>query len=90
MLARHYGTLPAWREAMLKLAAGDAETLAELDNVDGVGGRSTEELAEFFEERHNLEVVDELARRAGGRGRRDPAAPRLADRRARPSSSQAR
>ena len=61
-LARHYGTLPAWREAMLKLAAGDEETLAELDNVDRVGGTLTEELAEFFKERHNVEVVDDLAR----------------------------
>jgi DNA ligase (NAD+) len=61
-LARHYGTLPAWREAMLKLAAGDEETLAELDNVDRVGSTLTEELAEFFKEQHNLEVVDDLAR----------------------------
>jgi DNA ligase (NAD+) len=60
-LARHYGTLEAWREAMLKLAAGDEETLAELDNVDRVGGTLTEELAEFFKEPHNLAVVDDLA-----------------------------
>jgi DNA ligase (NAD+) len=60
-LARHYGTFGRWRGAMLALAAGDAETLEELDNVDGVGGTLIEALAAFFKEPHNLEVVDELA-----------------------------
>ena len=81
LLARHYGTLPAWREAMLKLAAGDEETLAELDNVDRVGGTLTEELAEFFKERHNVEVVDDLARELEVEAAATPPAPRLAHRR---------
>ncbi len=60
-LARHYGTYARWRKAMLALAAGNAEMLEELDNVDGVGGTLIEALAEFFKEPHNLQVVDELA-----------------------------
>jgi DNA ligase (NAD+) len=61
LLARHYGSFARWREAMLALAAGDAEVRDELDNVDGVGLVLIEELAEFFAEPHNVAAVDELA-----------------------------
>jgi len=61
LLARHYGSFARWREAMLKLAQGDAEARAELDNIDGIGPRMVEALAEFFEEARNLEALDELA-----------------------------
>jgi DNA ligase (NAD+) len=60
-LARHYGGFRHWREAMLALAAGDAEAKAELDNVDGVGSALIEQLAEFFAEPHNVEAIDALA-----------------------------
>ena len=61
VLARHYGGFGRWREAMLALAAGDAEVRAELDDVDGVGGALIEQLAAFFAEPHNVEAVDALA-----------------------------
>jgi DNA ligase (NAD+) len=61
LLARHYGSFAHWREAMLALAAGDAEARDELDNVDGVGSVLIEELAGFFAEPHNVAAVDELA-----------------------------
>jgi DNA ligase (NAD+) len=61
LLARHYGSFAHWREAMLALAAGDAEAKDELDNVDGVGSVLIEELAGFFAEPHNVAAVDELA-----------------------------
>ena len=61
VLARHYGDFARWRAAMLTLAGGDAEAVAELDNVDGVGSALIEQLAEFFGEPHNLEALDELA-----------------------------
>ncbi len=60
LLALHYGTLGAWRDAMLKLAAGDEEARAELANIDGVGPRLVGALAEFFAEDHNLEALRAL------------------------------
>jgi DNA ligase (NAD+) len=61
LLARHYATLAGWREAMLKVAAGDEEARAELDNIDGIGPRLAEALAEFFGEPRNVAALDELA-----------------------------
>jgi DNA ligase (NAD+) len=61
LLARHYGTIGAWRAAMTSAAEGDEETLAELENIDGVGPKVAEALIEFFKESHNLAVLDDLA-----------------------------
>ena len=61
LLARHYQSLEAWRDGMRRAAAGDADALAELDNIDGVGPKVAEAICEFFAEAHNLAVLDELA-----------------------------
>ncbi len=61
LLARHYGSFAAWRDAMLAVAAEVEEARAELTNIDGIGPRLTEELAEFFKEEHNLKVLEDLA-----------------------------
>ncbi|MDH3664134.1 MAG: NAD-dependent DNA ligase LigA [Alphaproteobacteria bacterium] len=61
LLARHYGTLGAWRSAMCAAAGGDEDARAELENIDGVGPKVAEALIEFFEEHHNLDVLDDLA-----------------------------
>ena len=61
LLARHYHSLEAWRDAMTQAAAGDDEARAELDNIDGVGPKVAEAIYEFFAEEHNQAVLDELA-----------------------------
>ncbi|WP_027133987.1 NAD-dependent DNA ligase LigA [Geminicoccus roseus] len=61
LLARAYGSFSAWRDGMLKLAAGDAEELARLDDVDRVGNALIGALAAFFAEPHNVKAVDDLA-----------------------------
>jgi DNA ligase (NAD+) len=61
LLARHYGTLPAWRQAMLAVAGDDAEARAELADIDGIGPKLVEAIAEFFAEAHNVEALDDLA-----------------------------
>lgn len=60
-IARHYLTFEGFRAAMLRVAGGDEEARAELDNVDGVGSTLVTALGEFFAEPHNLAVVDDLA-----------------------------
>jgi DNA ligase (NAD+) len=61
LLARAYGSIEAFRDAMLA-AAGDraGEAYAELDNIEGIGPTVAEAIADFFAEPHNVEVVDEL------------------------------
>ena len=62
LLARHYGSLEAWRTAMEAARAGDAEALAELDNIHGIGPAVARSILDFFAEAHNLEVLDDLMR----------------------------
>ena len=60
-LAQLYRSLPAWVDAMVRLAAGDAAARAELTDRDGLGEAAADAIAEFFAEAHN---TDELARLA--------------------------
>jgi DNA ligase (NAD+) len=61
LLARHYGSLAAWREAMEE-AAKDAESPAfqDLDNIGGIGESMAADIAAFFAEPHNIEVLNDL------------------------------
>lgn len=72
LLARHYGSLDAWRGSMLQVAAErerrpDAakpedvgEAFADLCNIDQVGLGMADDLAAFFGEPHNLDALDDL------------------------------
>ncbi len=61
LLARHYGSFKAWRDGISAAAQGDEDAKAELTNIDGIGPKLAEELAEFFKEAHNLKVLQDLA-----------------------------
>ncbi|MBL8835219.1 MAG: NAD-dependent DNA ligase LigA, partial [Alphaproteobacteria bacterium] len=63
LLARHYGSLSAWRRAM-EAASKDPEgdAASELDNIDQIGPSVAADLAAFFGEQHNLETLADLAR----------------------------
>jgi len=60
LLARHYLSYTAWKEAMI--AAKDANNDAYLDliSIDGIGPSVSEDLVAFFDEPHNLEVLGAL------------------------------
>ncbi len=72
LLARHYGSLDAWRDSMLQVAEErkrqpDAakpedigEAFADLCNIDQVGLGMADDLAAFFGEPHNLDALDDL------------------------------
>jgi DNA ligase (NAD+) len=63
LLARAYGSIEAFRDAMLAAAHDRAgEAYAELDNIEGIGPTVAEAIADFFGEPHNVEVVAELLR----------------------------
>jgi len=60
LLARNYGSLSAWRDAMI--AAGDPESAAfhDLDNIESIGPSLAADIVAFFAEPHNLKALDDL------------------------------
>ncbi|HEU4821764.1 MAG TPA: NAD-dependent DNA ligase LigA, partial [Qipengyuania sp.] len=59
-LLKHFHELPLLRETAERAHAGDAEALAELISIDGIGGAVVEALGDFFHEAHNRAVWDDL------------------------------
>ncbi|MES1984837.1 MAG: NAD-dependent DNA ligase LigA, partial [Pseudomonadota bacterium] len=59
-LMKAFGTLPTLRETSDKARAGDADALADLTGIDGVGPAVIEALGDFFHEAHNRDVWDDL------------------------------
>jgi DNA ligase (NAD+) len=66
LLARHYGSFTAFREAMLAAAAGQgaegntSEAYSDLNAIDGVGEIVADAVVEFFAEKRNVKALDEL------------------------------
>jgi DNA ligase (NAD+) len=75
LLARHYGTLDAWRAAM-SAASKDSESEAyhELDAIDGIGPSVAADILAFFAEPHNRTVLDALAKEVNVAAVKAPAA----------------
>ena len=66
LLARHYRSLPQWREEMEAAARDRANpenpALAHLLDVHGIGKDMAADIVGFFAEPHNREVLDDLSR----------------------------
>jgi DNA ligase (NAD+) len=61
LLARHYGTLEAFRAGVIAAAKGeDSEAFQELTTIGGIGDVVAEAIVEFFKEKKNREAVDRL------------------------------
>ncbi|MGD9868642.1 MAG: NAD-dependent DNA ligase LigA, partial [Hyphomicrobiales bacterium] len=60
LLARSYGSVEAFGKAMRAAHDRDGEAYAELDNISGIGETVANAVVEFFAEKHNREVVDDL------------------------------
>ncbi len=61
LLARHYHSLPEWRQAMLEARIIGSEAREQLGSIQGIGPAIAEELVEFFAEPRNLAALDDLA-----------------------------
>ncbi|MEI6282291.1 MAG: NAD-dependent DNA ligase LigA [Alphaproteobacteria bacterium] len=59
-LARGYGTASAFMAAMLNVAAGDAEAMTELDDLDQIGKAVVDAAGAYFKEEHNQSIVQRL------------------------------
>ncbi len=68
LLARHYGTIEAFREAMLAAATGAhadgnrSEAYQDLNDIAGIGDIVADAVVEFFAEPRNVKALDELLR----------------------------
>jgi DNA ligase (NAD+) len=60
LLARHFGTFEALREAARAAVDPASEARAELTNIGGIGGVVAQAVIEFFKEAHNEEMLDAL------------------------------
>jgi DNA ligase (NAD+) len=61
LLAKHYRTLPHWRDAMEAAADPASDAYKELLNIDGIGADTAKDLTDFFAENHNREALSDLA-----------------------------
>ncbi len=59
-LARGYGSAEAFMAAMGKVAAGDAEAIDELDDLDQIGKAVVDAAGAYFKEEHNQKIVERL------------------------------
>lgn len=62
LLARHYLSFSAWKEAMITAKDEGSEAYATLISIDGIGPSVSEDLIAFFDEPHNLNVLEGLLR----------------------------
>ncbi len=60
LLARHYGSVNAWRQAMVDAQVADSDALRDLINIDQIGPGVAHDLLEFAAESHNRDVLDDL------------------------------
>ncbi len=63
LLALNYGSAEAFLKAMRAAEKDrDGEAFAELDNIEQIGPAVAEAIADFFSEKHNVDVVEDLLR----------------------------
>ncbi|MCA8928564.1 MAG: NAD-dependent DNA ligase LigA, partial [Alphaproteobacteria bacterium] len=62
LLARHYGSLEALTQAMEAAQDPESEAYADLIAIDQMGADMATDLLAFFAERHNRDVIADLAR----------------------------
>lgn len=62
LLARHYLSFDALRKAMKEAQTIGSEARQDLGEINGIGPSMAEDLIEFFAEKHNQEVLDDLTK----------------------------
>ncbi len=60
LLAKYYLSLAAWRDAMTKAHVIGSQERQDLGEINGIGPSMAEDLIEFFAEKHNRTVLDDL------------------------------
>ncbi|MGH6952548.1 MAG: NAD-dependent DNA ligase LigA, partial [Alphaproteobacteria bacterium] len=62
LLAKQYGSFRDWAKAMRGALDRSSEAYQELVAIDGIGPSVADDILAFFAERHNIEVLESLAK----------------------------
>ncbi|MBY0292555.1 MAG: NAD-dependent DNA ligase LigA, partial [Alphaproteobacteria bacterium] len=60
LLARHYLSYEVWKSAMIEAKNPKSQAYADLISIDGIGPKVSADLVAFFDEPHNLKVLEKL------------------------------
>ena len=60
LLAKQYGSLNVWREAIVLANDSGSDAFSDLTNIDGIGPSVAQDLIEFFQEEYNRDFVADL------------------------------
>jgi len=60
LLARHYGTIETLRAALTEAADRESDAYRDLVDIEQIGPSVADDLIAFFQEGHNVEVLDDL------------------------------
>lgn len=60
LLAKQYGSLEAWQDAMDQAQDPESDSYQDLINIDGIGPSMASDVLAFFAEDHNRAVLDDL------------------------------
>lgn len=60
LLARHYGSLENWWNDMRTAKNTNSEAYQNLLSIDGVGESVAHDMIEFFDEQHNIDIIQRL------------------------------
>jgi DNA ligase (NAD+) len=60
LLARHYGSLAALKDAMTAAADTESPAYQDLINIDGIGPAAAADITGFFSEPHNAQIIEDL------------------------------
>lgn len=71
-LARGYGSWEEFHEACLKVAKGDEQAIAEMDELDQIGDTVIQAVAAYFGESHNRGIVERLTKQINIRDAEKP------------------
>jgi len=71
-LARGYGSWEAFHDACLKVARGDEQAIAEMDDLDQIGETVIQAVAAYFGESHNRGIVERLTKQVNIRDAEKP------------------
>ena len=71
-LARGYGSWEAFHDACLKVATGDEQAIAEMDDLDQIGDTVIQAVAAYFGESHNRGIVERLTKQVNIRDAEKP------------------
>jgi DNA ligase (NAD+) len=71
-LARGYGSWEAFHDACLKVAKGDEQAIAEMDDLDQIGDTVIQAVAAYFGESHNRGIVERLTKQVNIRDAEKP------------------